>query len=55
LGLRFHYNIADFPKNALTSEELVHKATEKLQRETTTSDDRRAKREPAVATSSADT
>jgi hypothetical protein len=55
LGIRFHYNIADFPKNALTSEELVHKATEKLRRETTTSDDRRAPREPAVATSSADT
>lgn len=55
LGIRFRYNVADFPKNALTSEELVHKATEKLHRETTTSDDRRAKREPAVATSSADT
>ncbi|HEU5104110.1 MAG TPA: hypothetical protein VFU22_34070 [Roseiflexaceae bacterium] len=55
LGIRFHYNIADFPKTALTSEELVHKATEKLRRETTLSDDRRAKREPAVATSSADT
>ncbi|MEO7910337.1 MAG: hypothetical protein ABIV47_11875 [Roseiflexaceae bacterium] len=55
LGIRFHYNVADFPKNALTSEELVHKATEKLHRETTTSDDRRAKREPAVATSTADT
>jgi GGDEF domain-containing protein len=55
LGLRFHYNVADFPKNALTSEELMHKATEKLQRETTTPGDRRAQREPAVATSSADT
>jgi hypothetical protein len=55
LGIRFHYNIADFPKTALTSEELVHKATEKLRRETTTSDDRRAQREPAVAASSADT
>jgi len=55
LGLRFHYNIADFPKTALTSEELVHKATEKLQRATTTLADRRAQREPAVATSSADT
>lgn len=55
LGIRFRYNVADFPKNALTSEELVHKATEKLHRETTTSDDRRAQREPAVVTSSADT
>jgi GGDEF domain-containing protein len=55
LGLRFHYNIADFPKTALTSDELVHKATEKLRHETKTSHDRRAKREPAVATSSADT
>jgi hypothetical protein len=55
LGIRFHYNVADFPKNALTSEELVHKATEKLHRETPTSDGRRAKREPAVVTSSADT
>ncbi len=55
LGLRFHYNVADFPKNALTSEELVHKATEKLQRETTTPDNRRAQREPAPATSNADT
>lgn len=55
LGIRFHYNIADFPKTALTSEELVHKATEKLRREPTVSDDRRAQREPAVATSSADT
>jgi hypothetical protein len=55
LGIRFHYNIADFPKTALTSEELVHKATEKLRREPTISDDRRAQREPAVATSSADT
>jgi len=55
LGIRFHYNIADFPKTALTSEELVHKATEQLRRETTLLDDRRARREPAVATSSADT
>jgi hypothetical protein len=55
LGIRFHYKIADFPKTALTSEELVHKATEKLRREPTVSDDRRAQREPAVATSSADT
>jgi GGDEF domain-containing protein len=54
LGLRFHYNVADFPKHALTSEELVHKATEKLQRATLTSGDRRGQREPAVATSSAD-
>lgn len=55
LGLRFHYNIADFPKTALTSEELIHKATEQLHREMTTSNDRRAQREPAVATGSADT
>jgi GGDEF domain-containing protein len=55
LGLRFHYHIADFPKTALTSEELVHKATEQLRRETATSTDRRAQREPAVATSSVDT
>jgi GGDEF domain-containing protein len=55
LGLRFHYNIADFPKTALTSEELVHKATDKLRRETATSNDRRAQREPAVATGTADT
>jgi len=33
----------------------VHKATEKLQRETATLDDRRAQREPAVVASSADT
>jgi GGDEF domain-containing protein len=55
LGLRFHYHIADFPKTALTSEELVHKATEKLRHETTPLGDRRAPREPAVVTSSADT
>jgi GGDEF domain-containing protein len=54
LGLRFHYNIADFPKTALTSEELVHKATEKLRRETLVSNDRRANREPAVATGTAE-
>jgi GGDEF domain-containing protein len=55
LGLRFRYNVADFPKTALTSEELVHKATEKLQQETETSSDYRAKREPAVTTRTADT
>jgi hypothetical protein len=55
LGLRFHYNIADFPKTALTSEELVHKATEKLRSETAPSNDRRTSREPAVATGTADT
>lgn len=55
LGLRFRYNVADFPKTALTSEELVHKATEKLQRETDSSSDYRTTREPAVATRTADT
>lgn len=55
LGLKFRYNVADFPKTALTSEELVHKAIEKLQRETDTSNDYRATREPAVATRTADT
>lgn len=55
LGLRFRYNVADFPKTALTSEELVHKATEKLQHEVETSSDYRAKREPAVTTQPADT
>jgi len=54
LGLRFRYNVADFPKMALTSEELVHKATEKLQRETETSNDRRVPREPVVTTQTAD-
>jgi len=55
LGIQFRYSIADFPKTALTSEELVHKATEKLRGETETLDDRRTKREPAVATRTADT
>lgn len=55
LGLRFRYNVADFPKTALTSEELVHKATEKLRRETETSNDQRSKPEPAVTTRTADT
>src|SRR5262249_9746398 len=55
LGLRFHYHIADFPKTALTSEELVHKATENLRREAATSAAHRGQREPAVATSSVDT
>lgn len=55
LGLRFRYHIADFPKTALTSEELVHKATDKLRRETETSPDRRAQSEPTVATGTADT
>jgi GGDEF domain-containing protein len=55
LGIKFRYSIADFPKIALTSEELVHKATEKLRRETETLDNRRTKREPAVATGAADT
>lgn len=55
LGLRFRYHIADFPKTALTSEELVHKATDKLRRETETSTDRRAQSEPTVATGTADT
>lgn len=55
LGLRFRFNVADFPKTALTSEELVHKATEKLRRETETSNDLRSKPEPAVTTRTADT
>jgi len=55
LGLRFRYNVADFPKTALTSEELVHKATEKLRREIEMSNDRRSKPEPAVTTRTADT
>lgn len=55
LGLRFRYNVADFPKTALTSEELVHKATEKLQHEAEAARDYRAKREPAVTTRTADT
>lgn len=55
LGLRFRYNVADFPKMALTSEELVHKATDKLRREVETPDPRPASREPAVATRTADT
>ncbi|HNP84565.1 MAG TPA: hypothetical protein PKK78_00435 [Kouleothrix sp.] len=55
LGLRFRYHVADFPKTALTSEELIHKATEKLRRETETSNDQRSKPEPAVTTRTADT
>jgi GGDEF domain-containing protein len=55
LGIRFRYSIADFPKMALTSEELLHKATDELSRETKTSIDRHTQREPAVATGSADT
>lgn len=55
LGLQFRYNVADFPKTALTSEELVHKATEKLQREAETTTDHRAKREAPVKTRTADT
>jgi len=55
LGIRFRYNVADFPKTALTSEELIHKATEKLQHELEPSSDYRAKREPAVKTRTADT
>ena len=55
LGLRFRFHVADFPKTALTSEELIHKATEKLRRETETSNDQRAKPEPSVATRTADT
>lgn len=55
LGLRFRYNVADFPKTALTSEELVHKATEKLQQDHHKSDEYRAQREPAVKTQTADT
>jgi GGDEF domain-containing protein len=55
LGLRFHYSIADFPKTALTSEELVHKATEKLHHKEEALDERPAKREPAVTTRTADT
>jgi GGDEF domain-containing protein len=55
LGLRFRYSIADFPKTALTSEELVHKATEKLRQEVQAPSERPAAREPAVATRTADT
>ncbi|HNP70877.1 MAG TPA: hypothetical protein PKK15_07210 [Kouleothrix sp.] len=55
LGLRFRYSVADFPKTALTSEELVHKASEKLRREPDTSDEQRSKPEPAVTTRTADT
>lgn len=55
LGLRFRYHVADFPKTALTSEELVHKATEQLRREATISTERRTPPEPAVTTRTADT
>jgi GGDEF domain-containing protein len=55
LGIRFKYSIADFPKTALTSEELVHKATEKLHHETEAPSERPVKREPTVATRTADT
>ena len=55
LGLRFRYHVADFPKTALTSEELIHKATEKLRRETELSNDHRSIPEPAVTTRTADT
>jgi GGDEF domain-containing protein len=55
LGLRFHYNVADFPKAALTSEELVHKATEKLRQDSSGGAEPRVAREPAVATRTADT
>ena len=55
LGLRFRYSIADFPKMALTSEELLEKATDELRHETKASNDRRAQPEPAVVTRSADT
>jgi len=55
LGLRFRYSIADFPKMALTSEELLEKAIDELRRETKPSDGRRAQPEPAVVTQSADT
>lgn len=55
LGLKFRYSIADFPKTALTSEELVHKATEKLHHETEAPSERIPQREPAVATRTADT
>lgn len=55
LGLRFRYNVADFPKTALTSEELVHKATEKLRREAETPAEQRSKPEPTVTTRTADT
>jgi len=55
LGLRFRYNVADFPKTALTSEELIHKATEKLHQEAEASTERPGKPEPAVVTRAADT
>ena len=32
MGIRFRYSIADFPNGALTSEELLRKVTEDLQR-----------------------
>ncbi len=54
LGLRFHYNVADFPKTALTSEELVHKATEKLQQEVSRSNGHHSPHEPAVAAGTVD-
>jgi GGDEF domain-containing protein len=55
LGLKFRYSVADFPKTALTSEELVHKAAEKLHRDTEAPSERPVTREPAVATRTADT
>lgn len=55
LGLKFHYSIADFPKTALTSEELIHKATDKLRHESEETSERPPQREPAVATRTADT
>jgi hypothetical protein len=40
LGLQFRYGIADFPNMALTSEELLHKATDGLRREVKVSTER---------------
>src|SRR5262249_57844203 len=55
LGLRFRYSIADFPKMALTSEELLEQATDELRHQTKASTDRRAQPPPARATASHDT
>lgn len=55
LGLKFRYSIADFPKTALTSEELIHKATEQLRQDAETINGRLPQSEPAVAPRAADT
>ena len=39
MGIRFRYSIADFPNGALTSEELLRKVTEDLQRSAPPQDD----------------